>query len=56
MRTIECIILEKEGSKNGLRPHLDAPGQKCVNMYLISQIRFQEEERGIVTLEYFIEE
>ena len=30
MRTIECIILEKEGSKNGLRPHLDAPGQKSV--------------------------
>ena len=30
MRTIECIILEKEGSQNGLCPHLDAPGQKSV--------------------------
>ena len=32
MRTTECIILEKEGSKNGLHPHFDAPGQKSVKM------------------------
>ena len=30
MRAIECIILEKEGSINGLCPHLDAHGQKSV--------------------------
>ena len=31
MWTIECIILEKEGSKNG--PHLDAHGQKSVKIF-----------------------
>ena len=35
MRTIECIILEKEGSKNGLHPHFDAPGQKSVKHCIV---------------------
>ena len=50
MRTIECIILEKEGSKNGLHPHLDAHGQKSVNFIFAGKVGSKIAEIGQMSM------